>query len=206
MTSLILPQQGLLGTFFYQGETEGTEWADKKEMCLKVLAHLSPSLSHFQWPILASLRKYLYWEQLWSLNKGWDNSTHIMSCRGMKTGANSPMCLLPSSFWAHGLRQTTGTVVAMMPSVPNWPEDEAYTPSSGSYTHSQASLCHSSPWLWLLFELESCHSHTMNSSGVFIYLSSGLCWPCVPCLIFFFPKEEPANNGPWDKTSSLLCV
>lgn len=56
---LVLPQQGLRGAFFYQGETKGKEQADKKEMYLKLLAHRSLSLSHFHWPISASLRKYL---------------------------------------------------------------------------------------------------------------------------------------------------
>lgn len=38
---LVLPQQGLRGAFFYQGETKGKEQADKKEMYLKLLAHRS---------------------------------------------------------------------------------------------------------------------------------------------------------------------
>lgn len=42
---LVLPQQGLRGAFFYQGETEGKEQADKKEMYLKLLAHSSLSVT-----------------------------------------------------------------------------------------------------------------------------------------------------------------
>lgn len=38
---LVLLQQGLRGAFFFQGEKEGKEQADKKEMYLKLLAHRS---------------------------------------------------------------------------------------------------------------------------------------------------------------------